>query len=346
MVNLVIIGYGGMGAYHAERLKNNPLYAVKGAYDIDSLRMEAAVKAGLKAYPSFEAVGADKDINAVLIATPNDIHPFYVEYFTGQGKHIVCEKPAANTSAEFKKMVTAAKKNNVIFAVHQNRRWDKDFIIVRKIAESGIIGGLARIESRVVGGNGIPGGWRKLIKHGGGMMLDWGVHLIDQLCRMISLPIVKLYCDYSYRGGHECEDGFELELTFKNNLTARVTVTTDSYLPQPRWFLYGSKGTATVTDWACNGKIAVKKDCDVEIKGIAAGNGFTKTMADLPDSAVSEYALPDVKTDYNRFYDNFAAACIGKEPPEIKNAEVLRVLKIMEAAKYSYEKKAVINKKL
>jgi len=348
MVSIVVIGYGGMGAHHAYRLKNNPLYIVKGVYDIDSERVAAAQEAGLAAYPSYEAVGADKSINAVLIATPNDVHPFYAEYFAAKGKHIICEKPAANASGEFNGMIAAAEKHKVILAVNQNRRWDKDFITVRKIAEAGIIGNLVRIESRVVGGNGIPGGWRKLVKHGGGMMLDWGVHLIDQLCSMIPFPIVKLYCDYSYRQGHECEDGFELEITFKNGLTARVTVTTDSYLPQPRWFLYGSKGTAIITDWDCNGRIAVKNDCFAadEIKGIAAGNGFTKTMAGLPDEAITEYALPDVKIDYERFYDNFTRATTGGEPPEILNAEVLRVLKIMETAKRSYEGKTVITDEL
>jgi len=116
-----------MGAHHAERLKRNPFYNIAGAYDTDSLRMQAAVSAGLKAYPSFEAVGADKNVNAVLIATPNDIHPFYAGYFAGKGKNIICEKPAANTPAEFKRMITAANKHKVVLAVNQNRRFDKDF---------------------------------------------------------------------------------------------------------------------------------------------------------------------------------------------------------------------------
>jgi len=346
-INLAIVGYGGMGAYHAGLLKTNPLYSVKGAYDTDHARAKAAAGAGLLAYPSYEAVGADKDVNAVLIATPNEVHPFYAEYFAGKGKHIMCEKPAAITSAEFEGMIAAAEKNGVTLMVHQNRRWDKDFVTIRKIAESGVIGGARRIESRVVGGNGVPGGWRKLIKHGGGMMLDWGVHLLDQLCHMAGgSPITKLYCDYSYRGGHECEDGFELEITFKNGLSARVTVTTDSYLPQPRWFLYGSKGTATITDWQCNGKIAVKREYDAEIKGIAAGNGFTKTMAPLSDSAVIEYSLPDVPSDYGRFYSNFAAVCACAGQPEVKNSEALRVLRIMEAAKRSYERGVVVTEEL
>ncbi|GHU99832.1 oxidoreductase [Clostridia bacterium] len=341
-VRLVIVGYGGMGGHHSERLKNNSLYTIKGVYDIDPARGEAARKNGLKAYASYEEVCADKTVDAVLIATPNDLHPFYVGIFAAAGKNIVCEKPAANTSAEFEGMIAAAEKHKTVLTVHQNRRWDKDFITVRRVMDSGILGKALRVESRVTGGNGIPGGWRKLKKHGGGMMLDWGVHLIDQLCRLTSSPIGRLYCDYSYRQGHECEDGFELEMTFKNGLSAHVTVTTDSYLPQPRWFLYGQKGSATVTDWDCRGRIAVKREYDGEIKGIAAGNGFTKTMADLPDAAVAGYDLPDVETDYDRFYNNFAAACARREQSEVKNAEVLRVLKIMEAAKRSFEERAVI----
>ncbi|MDR1094388.1 MAG: Gfo/Idh/MocA family oxidoreductase [Clostridiales bacterium] len=346
VINLAVVGYGGMAGHHASRLKGHPLYTIAGVYDIDPARGDAARGDGLRVYGSYAEIGADKGVDAVLIATPNDLHPFYAEYFAARGKHILCEKPAANTSADFETMVAAAEKNNTVLMVHQNRRWDKDFVTVRKVAESGVIGAPMRVESRVTGGNGIPGGWRKLQKHGGGMMPDWGVHLIDQLCHMVSAPIVRLHCDYSYRQGHECEDGFELELAFEGGPSARVTVTTDSYLPQPRWFIYGQKGSATVADWDCRGKIAVKKEYDGEIKGIAAGNGFTKTMADLPDAAVAVYDLPDVPTDYNRFYDNFAAACAGREPPEIKNAEILRVLKIMEAARASHEKRIVITDKL
>ena len=198
-MNLAIIGYGGMGAYHAENLRKFaegesafPI-GVAGVYDIDPARAEAARGVGLRTYASAEEIWADKSVGAVLLAVPNDLHAPYAYAAAEAGKHILCEKPVAMSSAEAEKMYAAAERAGVLFEVHQNRRWDDDFLTVRKLAESGVIGSVYKIESRVTGGNGIPGGWRKKRAQGGGMLLDWGVHLIDQMLQMIQSPVESLY---------------------------------------------------------------------------------------------------------------------------------------------------------
>ena len=98
-MKIVIIGYGGMGGYHAGCLKSYSESApeapveVVGVYDIDPERAAAGEKAGYKAYKSPEEIWADKAVDAVLIATPNDVHAAYVEAAAKAGKHIICEKP-------------------------------------------------------------------------------------------------------------------------------------------------------------------------------------------------------------------------------------------------------------
>ena len=77
-------------------------------------------------------------------------------------------------------MMDAAERTGNFLTVHQNRRWDEDFWTVKKILEEGKLGEVFRIESRVHGSRGIPGDWRQEKEHGGGMVLDWGVHLLDQ----------------------------------------------------------------------------------------------------------------------------------------------------------------------
>lgn len=352
-MNIVVIGYGGMGGYHVECLKKYaetepefPL-CVTGVYDIDGARCAEAKEKGLRAYSSPEEIWADKSVGAVLIATPNDVHAEYVKAAAAAGKNIICEKPIGLSSRQAAKMYADADKAGVIFEVHQNRRWDDDFLTVKNIVQSGSIGDVYRIESRVMGGNGIPGAWRKEKAHGGGMMLDWGVHLIDQMLQMINSAVRSICCEYSYIYGEEVEDGFRLSVRFENGVEYLVVVATDCFRNLPRWQVYGTEGTATVKDWDLSGgmtRVLVKHDAN--IAGIRAGNGFTKTMAPRVGDTVEEKPLPVVHAEPFAFYKNFAASCAGKQQKKIKKEEVLRVFRLMEAAELSARKNIVIKKKI
>ena len=351
-MNLAIIGYGGMGAYHAENLRKFaegesafPI-GVAGVYDIDPARAEAARGVGLRTYASAEEIWADKSVGAVLLAVPNDLHAPYAYAAAEAGKHILCEKPVAMSSAEAEKMYAAAEKAGVLFEVHQNRRWDDDFLTVRKLAESGVIGSVYKIESRVTGGNGIPGGWRKKRAQGGGMLLDWGVHLIDQMLQMIPSPVESLYCEFSHIYGEEVDDGCDISVHFENGVNYRVVVSTDCFRSLPRWQVYGTEGTATVADWDLSGGVTRILTREGAKHGIRAGNGFTRTMAPREGDSVEELPLPVVHAEPFAFYKNFAAVCAGKGNPAVRKDEVLRVFRLMEAAQRSAEQNIVINEKL
>lgn len=188
-LNLAIVGYGGMGSLHRQQLsRENAKFEISGIFDIDASRYAAARENGIENYDRFhskEEIAADASTDAVLIATPNDSHLEYVTFFAQAGKHIICEKPVALSSDEYAQMLEVCDKNKVVLMVHQNRRWDPDFLTVKKMYDKNALGKFCRIESRVQGANGIPGDWRKFEEKGGGMMLDWGVHLIDQMVYML-----------------------------------------------------------------------------------------------------------------------------------------------------------------
>ena len=173
-MKIALVGYGGMGNHHLYCIKNAQKNGVelevKGVYDIVPEKLEAAKKAGYVAYESLDALVSDPEISAVLIATPNDVHLPITEAAATHGKHILCEKPVACNLKEAQKMYEIARENGVTLSVHQNRRFDKDYLTVCKIVESGEIGKVYRIESTVAGSNGIPGAWRKIKAHGGGIL--------------------------------------------------------------------------------------------------------------------------------------------------------------------------------
>lgn len=350
MLNIALIGYGGMGSYHAQcigQAEKTAGVCLAGVYDIDPARMRAAKEAGLHCFASAEEIWADQSVGAALIATPNDIHAEYVEKAAAAGKHIICEKPIGLSVAQAEEMYAAAERAGVVFAVHQNRRWDDDFLTVKNIVANGSVGDVYRVESRVMGGNGIPGAWRKERARGGGMMLDWGVHLIDQMLQMIQSPVSSLYCEYSYIYGEEVEDGCRLSVRFENGMEYLVVIATDCFRNLPRWQVYGTEGTATVADWDLSGGIThANVRHDDKIAGIRAGNGFTRTMAPRVGDTVELLPLPVVHAQPFAFYKNFAAACAGESPCAIRKEEVLRVFRLMEAAERSARENIVIKERI
>ncbi|MCU9615109.1 Gfo/Idh/MocA family oxidoreductase [Caldibacillus lycopersici] len=343
--NLAIVGYGGMGGYHANHiLKDQPRIAITGIYDINPERMEAAITDGYQVYDSLDAICSDETIDIVLIATPNDVHKEIAIRALNAKKHVVCEKPVTIYSKDFEEMIAVAEENNQVLMVHQNRRWDQDFLTTKKMFDEKMVGDVFQIESRVHGANGIPGDWRHLKEHGGGMVLDWGVHLLDQLLFMVDSKLTSVYANLSYILGDEVDDGFQTYLTFENGINALVEVGTTNFITLPRWYIKGTEGTAIINDWSINGKI-VKQNSDVLAaapKPIQAGQGLTKTMAPPSEEATSTLALPSVEKSMEDFYENLVSVIEKKAEAIVKNEEVLRILKLMEVIFKAAENNEVI----
>ena len=195
MKNIAVVGYGGQGAWHCAQIAQSDVCVLAGTYDIREVRRQAAEKNGVKVYDSNEAIFADPEVDAVVIAVPNDAHKALVIKALESGKNVICEKPVEMSCAALDEMIAAAERTGKFFTVHQNRRWDEDFLTVKNIMAEGKLGEIFRIESRVHGSRGIPGDWRQEKEHGGGMVLDWGVHLLDQA--LLLYPGVKLNTVYA-----------------------------------------------------------------------------------------------------------------------------------------------------
>ncbi|MFF2015879.1 Gfo/Idh/MocA family protein [Paenibacillus sp. NPDC058177] len=331
--SLVIVGFGGMGSYHSKLIKDNSRLEVTGTFDLLEDRRKASVEAGYTSYSSFDQVLADPSVEVILIATPNDVHKDIAISALRAGKHVICEKPVAMNSQEFEEMIAVSKETGRTLMVNQNRRWDEDFLVIKEMHAKGTIGELFQIESRVHGANGIPGDWRHLEAHGGGMLLDWGVHLLDQLLYLIDSKISSVSSRLSFILGDEVDDGFEAYLHFENGVTATVEVGTTNFIQLPRWYVKGIEGTAIIEDWSLAGKVVTRNHDSVKVepKPIKAGVGLTKTMAPPSEGATITEALPAPYKMSSGFYDNFADVIEGTAEPIVTNTEALRVLKLIEA---------------
>ena len=337
--NLVVVGYGGQGGWHADHALQSDVVTLRGIYDIKQERIDLAKSKGINTYDSFEAVLADNEIDIVVCATPNDVHKDIVIRALESGKNVVCEKPVALSVEDFDDMCAAAKKAGKLFTVHQNRRWDVDFLAIKSIIASGEIGDTINIESRVHGSRGIPSDWRCHKPYGGGMILDWGVHLIDQMLQLIpNEKIVRIYNENTNITTDEVDDGFHLMLTFESGKRATVEVGTYNFIYMPRFYMQCKNGSAFIEDWQKNCKVAkLKAWNEKEVVPVQTAAGITKTMAPRDEITLDSYEIDRPKSDVHDFYRNLVKAVDGIEPQLIKLEEVRRVLLVMEGCFKSAE---------
>ena len=197
-----------------------------GIYVIKEEKCALARERGIFAYDSLEAVLNDPKVDLVTVAIPNDSHKEVVIKALEAGKNVICEKPVAMNLAELDEMIAAADKSGKLFSVHQNRRFDVDFLAMKHLKETGELGEFINIESRIHGSRGIPSDWRGEKEHGGGMVLDWGVHLIDQILQIFDEKIEKIYCTFDHITNKEVDDGFKLNIYFEGGKSALIEVGT------------------------------------------------------------------------------------------------------------------------
>ena len=341
---IALIGFGGMAGWHYDRIQEIDGLEVAGIWDIKEERRTYAKSRNIHVYTGLEDLLADEQTDLVLVATPNDVHKELVIAALEAGKNVVCEKPVTLCSADLQEMRAAAERTGKFFTVHQNRRWDEDYLTVKKILEEGKLGEVFRIESRVHGSRGIPGDWRQEKEKGGGMVLDWGVHLLDQILLLFpGVALKKVYASITNVTNQLVDDGFTTDLMFENGMHVLVEVGTSNFVELPRWYVLGSEGTAVIQDWGLHGKIvrACGND-EKDVVPVVTAAGLTKTMAPRRDDSIFTEELPKVTSDIRDFYRNVMAVLEGREESKIKLDEVARVMRLMEAIFESAEKEEVI----
>ncbi|NLW73921.1 MAG: Gfo/Idh/MocA family oxidoreductase [Clostridiales bacterium] len=329
-----VVGYGSMGSWHIRHMQGSDVVTPAGIYDIKPERCALAEENKIHVYKSFEDLLADETVEIVVVATPNDLHKPQTIAALSAGKHVICEKPVTVSSADLQEMIDASVKYNRLFTVHQNRRWDCDYLMIKQVYASGELGEVTSIESRIHGSRGIPGDWRRKREHGGGMLLDWGVHLIDQMLGIVyDRKLESLYCRLYHITNQEVDDGFRLELYFEGGLVALIEVGTSNFISMPRFYITGINGSAIINDWRDECRVVSCRNRDEQnVTPVVTAAGITRTMAPRDPSNLIERFISRPESDVHDFYRNFVRAIDGKEKQIVTHAQVMRVMRIMEAA--------------
>ena len=331
--NMAIIGFGGMGTYHFKNLLKGQDVVATGVWDIKEERRECARELGLHVYGSLEDLLADDSIELVLVATPNDMHKPIAIQALQAGKHVICEKPVTLSVADLEEMKDAAAKAGKFLTVHQNRRWDRGYFLMKYIMGEGTLGPIYRIESRVHGAHGIPGDWRQDPKQGGGMVYDWGIHLLDQAVMLYpDAKIKSVYATLNYVTNQLADDGFMVDLLFDNGVHYLVDVGTSNFITLPRWLILGQDGTMWMDNWGNDVKVICAKGKDEkDVQPVVTAAGLTKTMAPRREDTIQEVEVPDLWPDMTEYYRNITAHLEGKEDLYVTLPQMTRVMRLIEA---------------
>ena len=336
--NLAAFGYGGMAGIHIDKvLSKYDRVNTKGVFDIDPARMEAAKNNGHYTYSSKDELLNDKDVDIVLVSTTNDCHKELCIDALLAGKNVICEKPVTTTAKDLIDIIEVAKKTGKVFSINQNRRVNKDFVLMRRKVEEGLLGKVYHIESRVEGSRGMPEGWRTQKEKGGGMMLDWGVHLIDQIMYMIDEKVVNVFCRMYSVHFPEIDDNFRMIMTFESGLTALIEVSTNNFISHPRWYVLGTDATLQIDGWDCEGKIVkpIQSANNWGVEIVSTKAGPSKTMAPRAEQTLETihlHAPSDVEDSLLPMYNQFVDKLENKAELTITPEQALRVVRVMEAA--------------
>ena len=337
-MRMAVVGYGGMGGWHVEHALKSDVCELAGVYDIRKERNELAQSRGIHAYSSYRELLADESVELITVAIPNDSHESVVIEALNAGKNVICEKPVTMTIESLERMIAAAEKNGVRFTTHQNRRWDVDYLAMKQIYDSGEIGKVMNLESRVHGSRGIPSDWRGEKVHGGGMLYDWGIHLIDQVLMIFGWDVKRVYCVCDHITNKDVDDGFRLELTFKSGQRALIELGTYNFIAMPRFYMRAEKGTALITDWREEAQVVKCKHWhENDVLPVKTAAGLTKTMAPRDSVTTDTYRVARPASDVHDFYRHFVNAIRTGEAQDVTYDQMRTDLKIILAAFESAE---------
>lgn len=341
MIKLGIIGFGFMGHEHANMMAKFDEIELVSVCDTCADQLTDAPE-GVETYMDADELLAKSDVDTIIISVPNTLHLEMVQKCAAAGKNIILEKPAAMTVPEFDQMVETVEKAGVHMTVHQQRRWDVDYRTMKAVYDQKLLGDVYIIKSQLYGFNGNMHDWHIYPELGGGMLYDWGVHLIDQIIQMVDSKPISVYADMKNVINANVDDYFKIIFEYENGVTAEIELGTYYLTPKRAWFIGGTTGSAVIdgvfrAQGNTEGKIVRTTHLLESVPGrlTMTSAGPTRSFGEPEPGLLYEEPLPDIHTEHKDFFVNYLNARKGLEEDAVKLPEVRNVLCIMDAIRES-----------
>lgn len=336
-----LIGYGLGGAiFHAPMIAATPGLKL-ARISSRSANAEAVGQAypGVSLDDSPQAMLDDPAIALVVVCTPNASHYALAKAALWAGKHVVVDKPFVLSSAEGDELVALAEEKGLLLSVYQNRRWDGDFLTLRRTLESGELGPIHTYRAHFDRyAPLVKARWKESAQPGAGVLWDLGSHLIDQVLHLFGLPQSVTAQVSIQREGAQIEDAFELVLDYG----ARKAVLHAGALaraPGPRYEVHGTQGSFV--------KYGVDTQEDALKLGMRPGDaGWGDDIpANYATITAADGAVRTVETipgGYQAFYQGVWHAIAEGTPVPVAAADAVSVVRVIECAYRSHQERRTI----
>ena len=344
-MNCIRVGLVGFG--FAGRIFHAPVIEAVEGLELAAIVQRSGSSAA-QAYPrvpvlsSIEALLEDRSIQLVVVATPNPTHLSIARQCLLAGRDVVVDKPLTVNSAEAAELIQLARGQRRLLTVYQNRRWDGDFLTVRKLLDSDQLGRLVQFESRYDRYRELPRlqAWREDGGPGGGVLIDLGSHLVDQALVLFGVPQLIWASVRKERDGARSDDAFDLHLQYPAalsqpsaaGLSVWLRATCLALAPGPRFTLYGTRGTFR------------KFGIDPQEAHLLAGDYFSsKPWGQDPSERwgslvvhqgdeASSTSVPSERGDYRGYYNNLRDALHGHAVLDVMPLQAWRTIRVLEMA--------------
>lgn len=328
----VLVGLGRIGwQYHLPNLIRHPGFELVAVVDPDRGRCnEAAGKYGIgRCHAALEELDVS-DIDLAVIASPTPFHAPQALWFFERGIDVFCDKPAALNLQEAQLMQVAAGKKGRRLMVYQPHRLSTDTCCARKIMASGVLGGIFMIE-RNADSFSRRNDWQALKSNGGGMLMNYGSHFLDQYFYLTGDSCASVKCELqTVISLGDADDVVQVLLRGKQGGLFKLSINMAAACSQPSLILYGRNGTA----WSSkDGSWKLRHYRPDSISGQQLSSGFAapdrQYPGDVPDWQ-EELVLPEPE-DHDRYYQLcYEYFGLGAEAfvPFSQTLEVMRTIEL------------------
>lgn len=318
-----VVGYGGafnMGRQHLQEMRAAGMVPTAVA-ELDPARLAVAQQdfPGIETYATLPEMLARSSVQLITVITPHNTHAALGLEILRAGRHCVLEKPMAITTAECDTMIDTARERGLIVSTYHNRHWDGWLLTALDVVNSGTLGEVVRIELHI-GAHAQPGAWwRSSRSISGGVLYDWGVHLLEYALQIIRSPITEVsgYAVENFwatQPGHPYpqdanEDEAQVVVRFASGQRVNLTITTIDVIP-PRGIMriVGTRG-AHLIDW----------------------ENYETTVATAPGVLQTTRGRCQPGQGH-KFYENIAAHLTKQEPLVITGEWARRPIHILDLA--------------
>lgn len=330
MITVAYIGFGvSVREYHIPYVENrddvNAKYVYRREEDIAQFEEYESFYPEIIFTTDLERVLSDEEVDLVVVNTPDQFHVSYAKQILNAGKHALVEKPFAPTAKEAREVFELAKEKGLICMPNQNRRFDADFLAVKEVLDSGKLGELVRLESHYDYFR--TNGWYDHL----GTLYNLAVHTIDQVISLLGMPDATHFDVRSIHHPGVGDDYYDLEFYYGNS-KASVNTSMCVMIDYPRFTVHGTNGSFILPPVIHNsGKKKVVSRHTVSMESASEDRWGTLVYRNEIGEMVTE-KVPVGCAHYERIYDSLVDAIENGAEKCVKDAEVVRVLEILEEA--------------